>query len=81
MTKREEFLQGFAIGFCLCIDMFRERGMAALPDTFSQGAVMFADSVEADMKLMPDIGEILKTYSTPESRAAMLKNFMQSVRS
>ena len=74
------FLQGFAIGFCACLDMLRDRGMSELPNGFAQSVVGFTDTVEAEMKSMPDIGDILKEYATPEMRSAVLKGFLDAAK-
>jgi hypothetical protein len=73
--QSEEFLQGFACGWCLVIDMMRAKGMEELPHPAGQGMVAFADASEAYFT-SSGLGKLLGPYHTQEFREVLLKNML-----
>lgn len=74
--QSEEFLQGFACGWCLVIDMMRDRGIDELPHPTGVGMVKFADASEAYFQ-SSGLGELLGPYQTPEIRQALLNDMLK----
>jgi len=78
-NEHDQFLQGVACGFCLCLDMIRDKGMKELPDPLAQGFVMFADGAEASLK-NTEFGALLAHCNTPELREKLLKRTLDAYR-
>lgn len=70
--QSNEFLQGFACGWCLVIDMIRNKGMDELPNPAALGMISFADMSEAYFH-SSGLGKLLGPYHTREMRESLLK--------
>ena len=70
--QSDDFLQGFACGWCLVIDMLRNGGMERLPSDEGKGMVAFADASEGYFH-SSGLGELLGPYQTREMREALLE--------
>jgi hypothetical protein len=75
--QSEEFLQGFACGWCLLLDMMRTKGMEELPHPAGQGMVAFSDTAEAYFQ-SSGLGKLLGPYQTQEIREVLLKSMLEA---